>query len=276
MGSVLALTDNADLNVLLCQNWREIYGRRKVFRWGPSDDAHASSDGDGTRIWETLPRPMAVSSELFRNEARVFTQVGAIHSLDGDVTALLSVGKGGVQFGSVSRPDSSDARVTLLLRRTAAPLVRAVRPELVVTLDTSEPAEVARLVVDSVAGRVPESCRESIRAILSGKDENLLLGLGNGVAVPHLYADEIEGPACVIVRLPNGLAGIPPPDGHALNLIFLLISPVGDPELHLNALAAVASLAGDPEKRQALLTAPTPEEVVQVVRGSPIHPIPKL
>ena len=35
IGNVLTLTDNRDLNQLICERWAEVVGRKHVYRWSP-------------------------------------------------------------------------------------------------------------------------------------------------------------------------------------------------------------------------------------------------
>lgn len=68
--------------------------------------------------------------------------------------------------------------------------------------------------------------------------------LGNGVAVPHAYVDGLTESRCYVAGVPAGLA-MSTPDGQAIHLVFMLVSPSGQARKHLQALAAIAELAQD-------------------------------
>lgn len=79
-------------------------------------------------------------------------------------------------------------------------------------------------------------------------------GLGNGVAVPHVKADEVEKPILVLARKKAGLdwQAI---DGRPVSVFFLLATPLATPEAHLQCLRWIATLARSADFRRFLLDA---------------------
>lgn len=79
-------------------------------------------------------------------------------------------------------------------------------------------------------------------------------GLGNGVAVPHVKADEIEKPILVLARAKAGLdwQAI---DGRPVTVLFFLATPLAQPEAHLQCLRWIATLARSADFRRFLLDA---------------------
>ena len=63
-GNLLALTDNEDLNVRLCDIWSDMLGKPTVWRWGGEE-----SDS-GSRFAQGLPRPGLISAEMERGDAK--------------------------------------------------------------------------------------------------------------------------------------------------------------------------------------------------------------
>ncbi|MBL8749188.1 MAG: PTS sugar transporter subunit IIA [Planctomycetes bacterium] len=79
-------------------------------------------------------------------------------------------------------------------------------------------------------------------------------GLGNGVAVPHVKGDEIEKVVLVLARAKKGLEWHAI-DGRAVNILFLLASPKDDPDMHLQCLRWIATLARSADFRRFFLDA---------------------
>jgi hypothetical protein len=74
VGNLLALTDNEDLNELLCQRWAELLGPHHVFRWkaGRKDAPNPqASSRAGAAVWPGLPKPSLLSAQLARGEAEL-------------------------------------------------------------------------------------------------------------------------------------------------------------------------------------------------------------
>jgi len=70
VGNVVALTDNRDLNQLICERWAEVVGRKHVFRWSP-DSARQEHliGGLGQPIWNNLPKPTQIEYTLRNKDA---------------------------------------------------------------------------------------------------------------------------------------------------------------------------------------------------------------
>jgi mannitol/fructose-specific phosphotransferase system IIA component (Ntr-type) len=79
-------------------------------------------------------------------------------------------------------------------------------------------------------------------------------GLGNGVAVPHVKSDGVDRIVLALGRSKHGLdwQAI---DGRKVHIVFLLVSPAEDPELHLRCLRWIATLARSADFRRFLLDA---------------------
>lgn len=85
-------------------------------------------------------------------------------------------------------------------------------------------------------------------------------GVGHGVAVPHARLPGLDRMRAVFVRLDN-----PTPfeavDDQPVDLLLALLAPEGSGSEHLRALASVSRRLRQPELRQQLRQARTPEAV---------------
>ncbi|MFA5258413.1 MAG: sodium:proton antiporter, partial [Opitutales bacterium] len=73
VGQILAITDNEDLNELLCARWADSMGRDYVFRWssGKSGLLQRGRPGGGRSVWTWMPRPSVVSGEIVLGNAHM-------------------------------------------------------------------------------------------------------------------------------------------------------------------------------------------------------------
>ncbi|MEO6596659.1 MAG: PTS sugar transporter subunit IIA [Planctomycetota bacterium] len=90
-------------------------------------------------------------------------------------------------------------------------------------------------------------------------------GLGNGVAVPHVKGDDVAATALVLARSKVGLEW-QAIDGRPVHILFLLVSPVGEPEAHLQCLRWIASLARSGDFRRFLTDAPDANAMRDLLR----------
>lgn len=90
-------------------------------------------------------------------------------------------------------------------------------------------------------------------------------GLGNGVAVPHVKGDNVTRPVLVVARCRRGLEW-QAIDGRAVQILFFLVSPAADPEVHLQCLRWIAGLARNADFRRFLLDAPSADAMRELLR----------
>ena len=90
-------------------------------------------------------------------------------------------------------------------------------------------------------------------------------GLGNGVAVPHVKGDDLAKVTMVLARSKKGLEW-QAIDGRPVHVLFLLVSPSGEPELHLQCLRWIASLARSADFRRFLMAAPDATGMRELLR----------
>jgi PTS system nitrogen regulatory IIA component len=74
-----------------------------------------------------------------------------------------------------------------------------------------------------------------------------------GIAVPHVRIDSLERPVILFSRCHQGLEW-DAPDGQAVRLVFLLMTPAGQEGDHLQILRAIALMLGSVQRRDFLLT----------------------
>lgn len=108
---------------------------------------------------------------------------------------------------------------------------------------------------------------EAILKAISEREELGSTGLGNGIAIPHGKLPGLEGVTALFAKLEQPV-DFDAVDDQPVDLVVLLLAPVGAGADHLKALARVARLlrteslvedlrrTDDPAKLHALLTAP--------------------
>ena len=261
IGHVLALTDNEDLNMLLCQHWGDLLGRDHVYYWRRGDGSEVSEVG-GLAVWQGLPKPSVMSGELARGEAVLMHLKDPQRDDENPARYMVSIGKTEVQFLEEEHIVGSDV---LLLRREADYLTTSMRPSLVVRLESVDWENVLSTLMDRIVELVPNLSGEDTLKRLVEREQAFPSALGHGVAVPHVYSDKIDFRICAFAQLPDGVDW-QARDGEAVRLVFLLISPAGDAEGHLETMAEIARLASNEQNREQLLNADVPDGVLRLVR----------
>ncbi len=267
MGRLLALTDNSDLNELLCHRWSTSMGREDVYRWQSLKvSTQARSESHGHVVFPGMMRPSIVAAELLDGQATLSTVIYEDPPQEIDGQPLLVA-----RSGLVSPIVETDEETTFLpgdqlfvLQRSGRFLARSLDAGRVIDIDgASLPAIYGQLIEVVVTAAPGISRTETLRA-LTDPAAAVPAMIGRGVAVPHCYSTQLQRRICVIGRLrqPLEITGQTEPVG----LVFLVVSPAGDPEGHLATLGEIARFCADRSHREALLGFPTPEAARRYLR----------
>lgn len=91
------------------------------------------------------------------------------------------------------------------------------------------------------AAQVTGESAEAIFAAVNDREELGSTGLGNGIAIPHGKFNGIKGVTALFARLDNPVE-FDSVDDQPVDLLMLLLAPVGAGADHLKALARVARI----------------------------------
>jgi len=96
-------------------------------------------------------------------------------------------------------------------------------------------------------------------------------GLGGGVAIPHSKSRDVGDVVLAIGLAPEGI-DFHAPDGVAVTLIFLILSPADQPAVHLQALARISRLLRTPGVVETLRAVTTREQLLDALREAQTTP----
>ena len=84
--------------------------------------------------------------------------------------------------------------------------------------------------------------------------------IGKGMALPHARTQYIKGITIAVARLKKGVE-FNAADGQAVNLLFLLGTPLNAVGEYLSVLAKLSKILKDDETRKKILNAKSPSEI---------------
>jgi mannitol/fructose-specific phosphotransferase system IIA component (Ntr-type) len=112
----------------------------------------------------------------------------------------------------------------------------ATIPELKARSRNEAIRELVRAIV-SVGSLKKKDCDNIIRAVIDRENE-ASTGLGKGVAVPHVKHPAVKQPICAVGRSSLGI-DFTSLDKQLVYSVLLLLSPVNEPERHLEAMEKI-------------------------------------
>ncbi len=89
-------------------------------------------------------------------------------------------------------------------------------------------------------------------------------GLGHGIALPHARMPELDRAVGAFLRLPQGI-GFDAIDDRPVDLAFALLVPQEATEEHLQLLAKLASMFGNPRLTESLRRAEDTEAILRLI-----------
>jgi len=269
IGNLLALTDNEDLNMLLCQRWSENFGKDHVFFWGSGHES--TREFTGQTVWTRLPKPTHLSGELERGEAILLELSEPPHDADDLALPILFVRNGQVRLNPslATGLDGGRLDAALLLRREADYLCASLRPERILRLDASSREDLFVRLVDWLAQSQPDLSGDEVVRDLLDRENVFCSSLGHGIAVPHAYTPALTSRICAVAQVPDGV-DFGALDGEPVRLVFLVLSPPEDPEGHIETIAEIARMVGHSQTRDRLLAAQRPADLMDTIQRATV------
>ncbi len=260
---LVAMSPSDDLNARVCSRWGDVLGRDQVYRMDLGvDDAEA--DG-GQIVWPGLEGPEAVSFKLEHGDEGL----ALVRGVPSSKTRVLGWWRNGDLVlegghdGGVRRPAGAPA---LVLQALSDHLLESLSPHLIEQYAGTNPTELYGRLVERLVRVEPSLDLEATLKALLEREREAPSVMGAGVAIPHVYRPNIGRRLCAVAQVAAGLE-LKTPDAQRVRLVFLLVSPEGDAEGHLAALADIAHLVTSQHARGQLLAAKSPAEIVQIIEG---------
>lgn len=135
-----------------------------------------------------------------------------------------------------------------------------------VSLEAIDRDGVINELVDSLvsAGALPDAVAQEIIAALIKREKNGSTGFGKGVAVPHAKHAKVPNLVCAIGLSSAGI-NFNALDHKPVYSVFLLLSPLGQDQAHLQAMEVIFRSLNKDIFRRFLRQSDTREKVVELL-----------
>jgi len=134
-----------------------------------------------------------------------------------------------------------------------------------VPLESTVKEDIFHELVDVLAraGRISDP--ETIYNALISREQLLSTALENGIAIPHAKTDAVKNLTMALGISHQGIEA-DSQDGKPSYVFFLILAPPDQSGPHIEALSEIASATKSSSFRRLLMSARTPEEVVELFR----------
>ncbi len=131
------------------------------------------------------------------------------------------------------------------------------------SISAKKKPEIIRELVELLAATGVVKNSSTVADEVIAREEVATTGIGSGVAIPHCLSAEVSGTAIAFGRRIPG-ARFDAVDKQPVQLFFLMVGLPGAHNEHLRLLSKLARYLHDPDLKAGLLSAATPEEVVEL------------
>ncbi|QEG24920.1 cation:proton antiporter domain-containing protein [Mariniblastus fucicola] len=264
-GNMLALTSNPDLNRMLCRRWTELIDGA-TFRW--EKNGYETEDNRhllvGSRIWDGLPLNRWVQAESTAPTLQI-KNGGNEQSPDASQIMLTLRGKTVVP-GTPAEIRSDDEEWLVFQPEKEASFELPLTKDNVQFSSQTNLLELYREMLLHLKSQLPSIDPEQLLSEMWKHEDDYASLLGHGVALPHSRTSDVIEPIVMVTRLQDEIAC--PLTGLPVEIVFMLLSPDGNPEEHLTQLSHIAHLVGTEQQRQRILHASNHSELFQTIESS--------
>jgi len=145
----------------------------------------------------------------------------------------------------------------------AMKLTQYIRPECFLpAIQERTREEALRTLVHAVAAKGYLRDEKDVYARLMERENIQSTAVGNGIAIPHCFIDEVPDLIIAVARAPGGL-DFDSFDGKPTQVVFLLMGNRQEHSLHLKALARIARLIKSTAFIEKIIASETVEDMVR-------------
>lgn len=269
VGNVLAITENEDLNQLVCQRWGQLLDRVNLFRWAPAtreaEDGTTGIIAEGEQVWQRYHLKRLMSVEPGQEQLKLKTLTVDASSVQSMGSVLMHESNGKI------RPDYPDDKVegkvtVLIIEDEVHQSSFPIHPKDVFLGSQPSLEDLYREMLQNLSSEISPGEVERLHSELLDREAEFTSLIGYGIALPHTYSSKVKSTRLMAAKLDPPLPC--QHTGEDISLVFLLLSPVNQPVEHLNMISRIAKFVMKAEQRQSILNAKTPEELYGIISKS--------
>lgn len=260
VGNFLAITENQDLNILLCQRWSGLLDKPNLYRW--SRDEHEDlPETVGSPIWAGFYLKELLARD-FEEPLHIHRKQIPVEDLESEQDVLAIHFQGTTE---IIPPKSGQGMAEVLVIGTAvAATGLPVRARWVLFSEDETLPELYKRMLARLSETVPElDCRAILSELIEREQEFSSL-LGHGITLPHAYSQQLDESVLLVARAKPALPCAH--SGEDISLVLMLLSPENRQVDHLEVLSKIAKLIVKPEIRNQLIATSSERELFRILK----------
>ena len=260
VGHVFAVTENEELNRLLCQRWSNLLAKVSVYYWASTlmDGSHQPSGYlVGRPVWVHLPLKAILARSVEQRELIVCDDVLNLKQDPIPSHYLMFFQKDRI---FLELPIDRESKTTVMyLQPPEHELLGPTKPEWVILSDATSLDQLYSDMLSLVVLEFPDLDKNALHDELVEREKEFSSMLGFQTCLPHLYCTGIKQSLMLVAKLNSPMR---PSEGKdMISFVFMVISPEDRPQEHLAQISKIAKFISMEENRVALQKASNETEL---------------
>jgi NhaP-type Na+/H+ or K+/H+ antiporter/mannitol/fructose-specific phosphotransferase system IIA component (Ntr-type) len=248
VGAILLASSDPQLPERVTERWSKTIKGENIHVWG-------------TSAWERLGTPGEVGAmlESGENALTAVTATGEPTQFASHQRPLLAVKEQQASPVDPAQLPAKDSKVVVL--RSVIPNLHGLFAGALIAEESGTTLQkVTEALVGIATERDDRLDKAALLRSLRERESAMPTSLGGGLAIPHAYTEGLDAPRVLLGLVPEGTSD-KGPNGDAITLVFLVLSPRDDSGSHLRTLASIARLASDKDYVETLMSQKNAEEL---------------
>ena len=264
IGNVLAITENEELNTLICQKWSKEQAHANVYKWGSQNATEDRSiDGhfvNGQLVWKNLKLNKIVAADREDEIGIVSCKTKFEEIPNENQVVMCSFANGILPFPP--KDGTGDCSI-LVQSEIQIGLDVNITPDWVITSDVTSLAKITERLLQIVKKDYPKLDTKTLYDHLIDYESRYSGLICPDTALPHTYTNGVDDSIVLFAKLINPIKSTY--NDEFISLVFLILSPENEPKKHLGTLSEVSKFLMDDEVRARLIKAGSKDELLDIL-----------
>ncbi len=264
VGNVLAITENEELNELICQRWSRKLKNPNLYQWRqlslPDEKAAPEATPTGTPVWTSLPLGRVIKMSIENKDIAFMQGQSEAGSINHPERVLMS--RVGDRVYPFLPEDTEGPCMFLLYQPFTVSVDLHIKPEWVIFSTARSMSGVIQELLDVLRNEYPDLETASIHKHMMDIENEYSSLIGFNIALPHGYSEKINESIVMVARLTHRV--LSKINNEEVHLVFMVLSPSNDPNMHINTLSEISKFIMNEENREKLFTASSHADLVEV------------
>ncbi len=264
IGNLLSITENEDLNHLICQRWQKLLGKPKLYYWGYDESGsieQAVSPRRGKAVWTDFDIKSILAENVKQDTLITCVSTNQLPQAEKAGQVLLCKFKDNFY---PAPPESAEGEAVFLTLRPTNSILDFSKETWITFSSEKTLEELYRNMLMQLKTDFPALELSKLLENLLKRESEFSSSIGHGISLPHTYTKQLDESILLLARVSPPIAC--PHDDAEVSMVFMIISPEDRPEEHLSHISKIAKFVMKEETREALLMAKTRRELFRLLQ----------